>query len=117
VNNRGFTLLETLVALSILSLAALALIRLDAFAVRTAAAVDGGSIARIVAANVATDILTAPTPPAAGRATAQVSNGGRSWTVTTSAQPSDDPAVLRIDILAIGDGDRAALTIARAAGQ
>ena len=115
MNSRGFTLLEMLVALSILSIAALALIRLDAFAIRTAAAVDGGALARIVAANAATDILTAPSPPAAGQASAQVTNGGRNWTITTSAQPSDDPMVLRIVIAVTGDGDRAALTIARAA--
>ena len=34
---RGFTLLEMLVALSIISIAALTLVRLDAYAVRTAA--------------------------------------------------------------------------------
>ncbi len=114
---RGFTLLEMLVALSILSLAALALVRLDAFAIRTAAAVDGASIARIVAANAATDILTAPSPPAAGQQSVEVSNGGRNWTVQTNAQPSEDPAVLRIAIAVTGNDDRATLTIARAAGQ
>lgn len=114
MSSRGFTLLEMLVALAILSLAALALIRLDAFAVRTAGAVDGTSLARIVAANAATDILTAPTPPAAGQASTEVTNGGRRWTVTTVAQP-DDAGILRIAIRVTGDDDQAALTVLRAA--
>jgi general secretion pathway protein I len=116
MNRRGFTLLEMLVALSILSLAALALIRLDAFAVRTAAAIDGGSLARIVAANAATDILTAPSAPAPGQQSVQVSNGGRNWTVTTNAVPSEDPALLRITIVVAGNDDRATLIIVRASG-
>ena len=36
----GFTLLEMLVALSVISIAALTLLRLDAFAVRTAGDLD-----------------------------------------------------------------------------
>lgn len=117
MDRRGFTLLEMLVATAILSLAALAIIRLDAFAIRTAVAVDGGALARIVAANAATDILTAPNSPSVGQQTVQVSNGGRNWTVTTNAQTSEDPAVLRIVILAASDGDRATLTVARAANR
>lgn len=118
MNQRGFTLLEMLVAFAVLSLAALALVRLDAFALRTASVVDGGALARIVVANAATDLLTAPTAPAAGQQSVEVTNGGRRWTVTTRAEPSEDPALLRITVAAIGDGDRgdrAALTIVRAA--
>lgn len=114
-SQQGFTLLEMLVAFSILSLAALTLIRLDAFAVRTAGAVDGSALARIVAANVAADILTAPLPPAAGQASSNVSNGGRNWSVRTSVAPGDDAAVLRIDIRVAGGGDSAVLSVLRAA--
>lgn len=112
---RGFTLLEMLVALAILSLAALTLIRLDAFAVRTTAAVDGGAMARIVAANAATDILTSPTPPSPGQATAQVTNGGRNWSINTRVEPTSDPALLRITVTATGNDDRATLTIVHGA--
>ena len=46
-NERGFTLLEMLVALSVISIAALALIRLDAYAVRTAGDLDELSLIHI----------------------------------------------------------------------
>lgn len=113
---RGFTLLEMLVALAILSLAALALVRLDAFAVRSTGAVDGAALARIVAANAATDILSASTAPSPGRQSTDVTNGGRRWTIMTEAVPAAGGGLLRIDIRVRGDDGRAALTIITAAG-
>ena len=80
----GFTLLEMLVALSVISIAALALVRLDAYAVRTAGDLDESTMAGVVAQNRAVEVrltrtgrepltmafLTAPTllppPPVAG---------------------------------------------------
>ena len=59
----GFTLLEMLVALSVISIAALALIRLDAFAVRTAGDLDESTMAGIVAQNRAVELWTDPAPP------------------------------------------------------
>ena len=61
----GFTLLEMLVALSVISIAALALIRLDAFAVRTAGDLDESTMAGIVAQNRAVELWTDPAPPIA----------------------------------------------------
>jgi general secretion pathway protein I len=112
----GFTLIEMLVALSILSLAALALVRLDAFALRNTAEMESGALARIVAANAAADVLSAPAAPAIGSATASVSNGGRSWQVTTRTQSTADPNIVRVDILATGVNGRAVLTFVRPAG-
>lgn len=116
MNARGFTLLEMLVALAILSLAALALVRLDAFALRTATTVDGSALARMVAANAATDILTAPTPPAPGRQSVQVTNGGRLWTVTTLASADGTVGGIMVAISVSDGSDRAMLTIVREAG-
>ena len=69
----GFTLLEMLVALSVISIAALTLLRLDAFAVRTAGDLDESTIAGIVAQNRAVELWTAAAPP---------------W---TKAKPVDEP--------------------------
>lgn len=116
MNARGFTLLEMLVALSVLSLAALALIRLDAFAVRSASDLGGRSIARIVASNAAVDVLSAPAAPAIGTATATVTNGGRAWSVRTITRSTADSAIVRVDITATSGSDAAMLTLVRPAG-
>lgn len=117
----GFTLLEMLVAMSVLSIAALALVRLDAFALSSAANLADGGMAAIVANNAATDLLTDPAAPAIGTGTDSVTNGGKAWRVQRNVAATADPALLRIDILvtgasAAGGNGRAALTIIRPAG-
>ena len=62
-SERGFTLLEMLVALSVISIAALALVRLDAYAVRTAGDLDESTMAGVVAQNRAVELWTDPAPP------------------------------------------------------
>ena len=67
MSQRGFTLIEVLVALSIISIAALTLVRLDAYAVRTAGDLDESTVAGIVAQNRAVELWTDPAPlPAVG---------------------------------------------------
>lgn len=113
----GFTLLEMLVALAVLSIAALALVRLDAFTIRSTAQLDSDMVAGIVAANAAADVLTDPAPPTIGTSSEAVSNGGRAWTVAREVAPTGDDSVLRIDILVSGaDGGRARLTTVRVVG-
>ena len=122
----GFTLLEMLVAMSVLSIAALALVRLDAFALRSTATLQESGMAAIVANNAATDLLTDPAAPAIGTGAETVTNGGRPWRVQRVVAATADPALLRIDIIvtgasgtgagASGGAGRAALTIIRPAG-
>ena len=106
-----------LVAVAVLSIAALALVRLDAFTLRSAAGLGAGDAARIVAGNKAVDLLTDPAAPAIGTANETVRNAGAQWRVTTSAAPTADPALLRVDIAVDGNGGRAALTVIRPAGE
>lgn len=116
MSEKGFTLLEMLVAVAVLSIAALALVRLDAFALRSAADLRAGDVARIVAGNKAVDILAGPAAPAIGGAVETVRNGGVRWRVTTATAPTADPSLLRIDIAVDGNGGRAAITVIRPAG-
>ena len=111
----GFTLLEMLVALSILSIAALTLVRLDAYAVRTAGELDESALAAIVAQNRAVELWTDPAPPTIGTARMDVANAGRNWRVEQRTARTADDALLRIDLLVRPETGRgqAALTIVR----
>ncbi|MEQ1510383.1 MAG: type II secretion system minor pseudopilin GspI [Sphingopyxis sp.] len=112
----GFTLLEMLVALAVLAMAALALVRLDAFTVRSSAALNSNAVAMIVANNVATTYLTDPAPPTIGNNAASVANGGVNWRVATRVAATADPGLLRIDIRVDGvGGGHATLTTIRPA--
>jgi len=73
---RGFTLIEMLVALSVFSLAALALIRLQAFTTRNAAELELRVIAQSVVRNRSVEILTDPRPPSLGETEGADENGG-----------------------------------------
>ncbi|MDZ3832780.1 MAG: type II secretion system minor pseudopilin GspI [Sphingopyxis sp.] len=114
-DQRGFTLLEMLVALSIISIAALTLVRLDAYAVRTAGDLDESTMAGIVAQNRAVELWTDPVPPTIGASAAMVTNGGRDWRIEQRVARTADDSLLRIDLIvrpAAGRG-QAALTIIR----
>ena len=113
--DRGFTLLEMLVALSIISIAALTLVRLDAYAVRSAGDLDETTMAGVVAQNRAVELWTDPAPPTIGNSATMVANAGRNWRVEQRVAKTADDALLRIDLLVrpeTGNG-QAALTIIR----
>lgn len=113
----GFTLLEMLVALAVFSLAALAIIRLQAYAINAAAEIDTQTGARLVAENLAAEILSDPFPPNIGEEEGRVDNLGRSWTWQQTVAFTEDRRILRIDIRVQSDlgGSPALLTLIRSA--
>ncbi len=114
----GFTLIEMLVALSVFSLAALALIRLQAFTTHNAAELELRVVAQSVVRNRAVEILTDPRPPSLGESSGEEQNGGLEWTWTQSAQLIDEGQFVQVDITAREklSGAPASLTILRPAG-
>lgn len=112
----GFTLLEMLVALAVFSLAALAMVRLQAVAVRTTADLDQRQMARLVAHNEMVDLLTSPDVLATGEQRGKVSNGGREWQWERKVSKTGDQDVVRIDLRVTGGADAspAVLTFLRA---
>jgi general secretion pathway protein I len=116
VNERGFTLLEMLVALAVISVAALTLVRLDAFAVRSAADLDAHTLAQVVAQNAAVELWSDPAPPTLGTSTTATENAGRRFRLERRVAPTADANLLRIDLIVRADGGgQAALTIIRPA--
>ncbi len=98
MRDRGFTLIEVMVALAVFSLAAMALIRLEGATIRSTGVLDATLVAQIVARNVAIEAVTEAQPPTLGTAKGTERNGGRAWNWTRLVRPTGDPRILRIEV-------------------
>ncbi len=114
-HDAGFTLIEMLVALAVFSLAALALLRLNAFALGQAGELEVRSLGAVVAQNRAAELLTDPGPLVLGTSVATVTNGGRAFRVEVNATPLGGGRVARIDVRAVpvAGGSPSVLTVVR----
>jgi len=102
---RGFSLVEVLVAVAVLSLVALALLNLAGENTRTALVVEERVLAGIVADNRAVEaLLAAPAGLAADDAGIETA-GDREWRWTRGVQRTDDDAIVRIDIAVLPAGE------------
>lgn len=106
-----------MVALAIFSLAALAMVRLQGYSVRSTANLGDSGLAWQVARNVAVEILSNPSPPILGKTDGTEVNGGQEWRWTATTAKTDDARLIRTDIAVTGTGNaalrNARLTIAR----
>lgn len=107
----GFTLLELLVALSIFSLAALAIVRVQAMAVRTSGELRSRELASIVLQNRMVESMTQPAGQSLGNASGTEQNGGVSWAWTEAASLTADPNVVQVQIAVSGPGLRRPMTV------
>lgn len=108
--SRGFTLLEVLVALLLLSLALVALVRLAGLDARATAQLHEATLAQWVAANVLAETRLRDGFPAVGRSNGESTMGGRRWRWTLEVSATDEPLIRRMDV------DVVALESARAEG-
>lgn len=97
-SDRGFTLLETLVALAVFSLGVLALLNVVGESGQAAGAVERRVMANVVAENRAVEALTDVAAPPAGRTSGEETAGGRRWRWTRTVVRTDDPGVIRIEV-------------------
>jgi general secretion pathway protein I len=95
-NDHGFTLLEMLVALTIFSLAGIALVRLQAVSARTSADLQAHTIAELVARNLMIERLTDPQLPALGDSEGVADNAGRQWRWTQRVSEADEGRLLLV---------------------
>ena len=112
----GFTLLEMLVALASFSLAALALVRLQAVSARTSADLRERTVAQIVARNIMVERLTDPQAPALGASQGVSENVGRQWRWNQQVDDADNGRLALITVRVDGGPGQspAVLTFGRA---
>ena len=106
-----------MVALAIFSLAALAMVRLQGYSVRSTSNLSDSSMAWQVARNVAVEILSNPTPPTLGETRGDALNGGQNWQWMATTSSTDESRLVTVEIVVVGTGNaaqrKARLTIAR----
>ena len=94
----GFTLLEMLVALAVLSLAVLALVNLAGENVRNQAVIESRIFANVVAENRAVEALTSLVPLSIGETNGTEEEASRLWRWTRKVSTTAEPGILRVDI-------------------
>lgn len=111
---QGFTLIEMLVALAVFSVAALALMRLDIYAISQTSAIADARLAGLVVRNEAALITTDPSLTL-GESRSTVTNGGSAFDVVRRTTPTADKRLVRVDIAAVQQGGRgrAVLTLVK----
>ena len=111
----GFTLIEIMVALAVFSLAAMALIRLEGAAIRSAGTVDETVMAQIVARNIAVEAVIDARAPALGVSNGVEANGKHQWRWSRNIAATGDQRILRVDVTVSDQSGRQAarLTMVR----
>lgn len=102
--SRGFSLLETMVALSVFSLAAMGLLSLNTLSVRISGELEARQLAQIVAGNVAVDTVTAKLDTARAVETGEQVQRRRSfvWVRSIDAVPGEGLYRVQIDVTESG---------------
>jgi|688.fasta_scaffold204313_4 general secretion pathway protein I len=98
LSERGFTVLEMLVAMAILSLGAVALLNLAGENTRTAAALRTRLFASIVADNRAIEAIASAMPPSVGAESGVEMAGGEAWRWTRRVTRAADSDILRVTV-------------------
>lgn len=100
MNQRGFSLLETMVALSVFSVSAMGLLSLNTLSVRTSGELDTRLLAGVVAGNVAVDTVTGAidmmSPVSSGEDTQR--NRNYVWTRTIEPTPRANLYSIQIEV-------------------
>lgn len=105
VSQQGFTLIEALVALLVLAIAATGLVRASEAHVDSIRNVERRAVAQLVAQNRLAEIALHDPAASAG----SVEMMGEQWTVTTADSATDDPDLHKLTVSVTGAKDGAPL--------
>lgn len=94
----GFSLVETIAALGILSLAALPLMQLASDALVNTSRLESRLLARTTAENVLARTITNPIPLEVGQTNGREEQLGRSYDWTLTVLPTDRQDLLRLEV-------------------
>jgi general secretion pathway protein I len=109
---RGFTLVESVTALFVFSLAAVAVLELNAGNARAMAQIESSVYARIVADNQMALALGSVVAPPRGLASGVETLAGRNWAWTRVVSPTTDESIDRVDVVVRqGEEDRVAASL------
>lgn len=111
LGNRGFTLLEVLVALVVLGLALLAVLQSTGQASRTQLHLDQTSWARWVASNEIARLRAQPAWPATGLERGSSRLGQRDWYWRRGVSETPEPDLRRIDVQVYSDPQEQQLVV------
>lgn len=105
MSKRGFSLIETMVALSVFSIAAMGLLSLNTQTVRFSSDLDKRLLAKTVADNVAVDTVTGKIVGVSPVTTGEQIQRGRTyiWTRTIEPTPNEGLYSVRIQVSAASD--------------
>jgi len=109
-SSRGFTLLEVLVALLLLSLALVALMRLTALDLRASAQLRDATLAQWVASNVLAETRLRNAFPPPGRSSGETRMAERRWRWDLVVEATQAPRIrkLEVTVRAVGADERIA---------
>ena len=102
---RGFTLLEVIVALGIVSAGIFAITATLSSYIGTVASLEERVIGSLVAANRLDTLRIVGNDPAVGEVSGTDSMAGRTWYYRQIIKTTPDPALFRVDITVFSDSD------------
>ena len=95
---RGFTLLEALIAMAVISITLLAIGKNSRQQIQQAASLRQTTLGSWVADNVVTETRLGLMPAVPGASKGVRHMGRQDWDWTLNTQPSPDPNILRLDV-------------------
>ncbi len=96
--HKGFTLLEVLVALSVLAISAMAVINQTGQSLQSIQQLESNTVALVVAENHITSLYIAENWPATGRSTDYLTYADQQWVINTQVSSTNDPWLRKIDV-------------------